>query len=119
MNARLSTHALDTMHGCPAAGLRIELAKVAIDGAAEQILETRTNQDGRTDEPLLEGTDLESGTYQLVFHVGEYFTRKGVSLPDPSFLDQVPIRFGIADPGKPYHVPLLFSPWSYSTYRGS
>jgi len=119
MNARLSTHALDTMNGCPAAGLRIELARIGNDGVAERILETRTNQDGRTDQPLLEGAALKIGTYQLVFHVGEYFAGKGVTLPDPSFLDQVPVRFGVGDPEKSYHVPLLVSPWSYSTYRGS
>jgi 5-hydroxyisourate hydrolase len=111
--ARLSTHVLDTARGVPAQGVRIELHG---DG---QIREAVTNQDGRTAEPLLSGDRLAPGIYQLRFHAGEYFRAQGVKLPDPPFLDVVTIEFGIADPQGNYHVPLLISPYSYSTYRGS
>jgi 5-hydroxyisourate hydrolase len=116
--ARLSTHVLDTMHGRPAAGMRIELA--VLEGGRWTALKTvRTNADGRTDEPLLAGDAMRTGEFRLVFHVAEYFRARGVDLPDPPFLDRVPLRFGIADCGGHYHVPLLCTPWSYSTYRGS
>jgi 5-hydroxyisourate hydrolase len=114
---RLTTHVLDTAHGRPAAGMRVELARID-DNGDRQILKTvRTGAEGRTDAPLLEGDELRSGVYELVFEVGEYFANEG--LPDPPFLDRVPVRFGIAGPEAHYHVPLLASPWAYSTYRGS
>jgi 5-hydroxyisourate hydrolase len=115
---RLSTHVLDTAHGRPAADLRIELWMLRDDG--EKLLTTvRTNSDGRTDAPLLDELSIDVGTYELLFFVGEYFIAQGVVLPEPRFLDIVPIRFGIFDAAQKYHVPLLVSPWSYSTYRGS
>lgn len=115
---RLTTHVLDTMHGRPAAGLGVVLHR--IDGAGATALMSLTlNADGRADGPLLEGATLAAGRYRLVFAVGRYFAQVGVPLPDPPFLDEVPVDFGIADPQAHYHVPLLVSPWSYSTYRGS
>jgi 5-hydroxyisourate hydrolase len=119
MSGKLTTHVLDTAHGLPAAGLSIELW--SIDAASDQktlIKTIQTNQDGRTDAPLLANGELKPQTYELVFHVGEYFKQHD-ELPQPLFLDRVPIRFGVADPNTHYHVPLLASPWSYSTYRGS
>ncbi len=115
--AGLTTHVLDTARGRPAAGMRIELA--VLNGGKREVLKTvRTNGDGRTDAPLLPAGELERGAYELLFDVGEYFAGwKGV--PDPPFLGLVPIRFGVANPSAHYHVPLLASPWSYSTYRGS
>ena len=111
MSGRLTTHVLDTAHGRPAAGVAIELAR--LDGDHRDVLRTAaTNADGRTDAPLLAGEDVRAGTYELVFAVGDYFQAAG-------FLDRVPVRFTIADPGQHYHVPLLVSPWAYSTYRGS
>lgn len=116
--ARLSTHVLDTMHGKPAAGVTIEL--YALDGAARRLVKTvTTNADGRTDAPLLAGEAYKPGQYELVFHIGAYFRSLGVTLPSPGFLDTVPLRFGMAEADGHYHVPLLASPWSYSTYRGS
>lgn len=115
---RLSTHVLDTTAGRPAAGMRIDFA--AVDGAAVRPLKTiSTNADGRTDEPLLAADAMRVGQYELRFHVAAYYRALGVALPDPPFLDIVPIRFAIFDAGAHYHVPLLCSPWSYSTYRGS
>jgi len=113
---RLTTHVLDTMHGCPAAGMRVELAR--LDGG-EPIRQAVTNADGRLDAPLLAGEEMRPGPYGLRFFVGDYFRAKGVRLPDPPFLDIVPVRFGIAEAGGHYHVPLLVSPFAYSTYRGS
>ena len=108
MSGRLTTHVLDTAHGRPAAGIPVELAR--LDGEARELLASvTTNADGRTDAPLLE--KLEPGTYELVFSVGAHFAE--------GFLDRVPVRFTIADADAHYHVPLLVSPWSYSTYRGS
>jgi 5-hydroxyisourate hydrolase len=115
---RLSTHVLDIMSGTPAAGVRIELYVVAGEGR-RLVASATTNRDGRTDAPLLAGDDLSVGTYELLFHVGDYFRAKGGSLPSPAFLEVVPVRFGIADPAAHYHVPLLVSPFAYSTYRGS
>ena len=117
-SGRLTTHVLDTTSGQPGAGLVIELFR--IEGEARRLLaRLTTNADGRTPEPLLAGADLLRGTYELVFHVGGYFRAQGVALSEPAFLDQVPVRFGIADPDRHYHVPLLVSPYGYSTYRGS
>lgn len=112
---RLTTHVLDTVSGRPAAGLRIELRRIGNDGP-QAIKEIRTNQDGRCDEPLLAGGALQQGVYELLFHVGDYFGKSGDSVP---FLDVVPLRFGVSDEKAHYHVPLLVSPFSYSTYRGS
>ena len=114
----LTTHVLDTAHGKPADGLEIELARFDEGGERHSIKTVRTNDDGRTDEPLLPQAEFERGVYEIVFSVGEYFAG-GPDIPVPPFLDQVPIRFGIADAEAHYHVPLLASPWSYSTYRGS
>jgi 5-hydroxyisourate hydrolase len=116
--ARLSTHVLDTAAGVPAAGVRIDLS--VHSAAGWQPLKTVvTNADGRTDEPLLAGAALATGSYRLEFHVGDYFRGRGVTLADPAFIERVPIEFGLADAAGHYHVPLLVSPWSYSTYRGS
>ena len=115
---KLSTHVLDTAHGSPAAGVRIELWSLA--GEARTLIKSATtNADGRTDAPLLAADELRAGLYEVVFHVGDYFASRGVALTEPRFLDQVPVRFSIADASASYHVPLLVSPWSYSTYRGS
>ena len=115
---KLSTHVLDTAHGSPAAGVRIELWSLA--GEARKLIKSATtNADGRTDAPLLAAEELRAGLYEVVFHVGDYFASRGVALTEPRFLDQVPVRFSIADASASYHVPLLVSPWSYSTYRGS
>lgn len=115
---RLSTHVLDTTTGRPGAGLRVTLYRR--DGAGwVELKSVVTNADGRTDAPLLEGESLKAGEYRLVFEVAAYFRARGVALPDPAFLDRVPLEFGIADPAAHYHVPLLCTPWSYSTYRGS
>ena len=111
--ARLSTHVLDTSAGRPAAGVRIVLRRYG-----EVLAETQTNADGRTDQPLLEGAAFRAGTYELTFHVGDYFRAGGVPLADPPFLDVIPIRFSITD-DRHHHVPLLVSPFGYSTYRGS
>lgn len=116
---RLSTHVLDTMQGKPAAGIEIELYALHGDGERRLVKRTVTNTDGRTDAPLLIGTEYKPGRYELVFHVGAYFKAKGVALPEPAFLDAVPIRFAMAEADGHYHVPLLVSPWSFSTYRGS
>lgn len=115
---KLTTHVLDTHDGVPAAGLHLELLREE-DGAIVSIMVATTNADGRTDAPLLEGAALVVGRYELRFHVGAYFALRGVALPEPPFLDVVPVRFGVADADSHYHVPLLVSPWAYSTYRGS
>lgn len=115
---KLSTHVLDTAHGRPAAGVAIEL--YAIDAGGRRLVKTdATNRDGRCDAPLLEGEALHAGRYELVFAAGDYFAAQGVVLPEPRFLDRVTIAFGVADAGQNYHVPLVVTPWSYSTYRGS
>jgi 5-hydroxyisourate hydrolase len=115
---RLTTHVLDTMNGCPAAGMAVALYRVNASGAV-QISRTRLNDDGRADAPLLEDDGFKPGQYRLVFSVAAYFRKRGATLPDPAFLGDVPVEFGIADASAHYHVPLLVSPWSYSTYRGS
>jgi 5-hydroxyisourate hydrolase len=115
---RLTTHVLDTALGKPAEGLKIDLYR--IDGEAKALLRTvSTNSDGRVDSPMLEGEAFVAGTYELLFHAGDYLRGTGATLPEPAFLDLIPLRFGIADAGSHYHVPLLLSPFSYSTYRGS
>ncbi len=114
----LTTHMLDVANGKPAAGVRIDFA--VLDGDAYQFVRTvHTNEDGRNAEPLLTAETMKVGQYQLVFHIAEYFTRIGTVLPNPPFLDQAVIQFGIADAASHYHVPLLASPWTYTTYRGS
>ena len=115
---RLSTHVLDNVSGKPAAGVRIALYEVSAS-ARGLLTQTVTNADGRTDAPLLSGGPLRIGTYELQFHVGDYFAAQEIPADDPAFLDVVPIRFSIAEPEGHYHVPLLVTPWSYSTYRGS
>ena len=118
MSGRLTTHVLDTARGRPAAGIPIELARV--DGDRREVLRTlTTNADGRTDEPLLTGDALQAGVYRLEFAIGDHFRRRGMKLAEPLFVDRVVLQVGIADAGAHYHVPLLASPWSYSTYRGS
>ena len=114
---RLTTHVLDTAHGRPAAGLAITLYRDA--PTRHEAARAVTNSDGRCDRPLLEGDALVTGAYELVFEAGAFFDRLGLHLPAPKFLDQVVIRFGVADPEAHYHVPLLLSPFGYSTYRGS
>jgi 5-hydroxyisourate hydrolase len=117
MPGKLSTHVLDLTAGRPAAGLRVELRRVAPSPA---LLKTVvTNLDGRTEAPILGPDEMASGTYQLEFHVGEYFASKGVATARIPFLDVVLVRFGIADASASYHVPLLVTPWAYNTYRGS
>ena len=115
---KLTTHVLDISAGVPAAGMRIELHDVA--GTAPRLItEARTNKDGRCEHPLLEGKAMRTGRYALTFHVAEYFRASGSVLAEPPFLDDVVVKFGIAAADENYHVPLLVSPWSYSTYRGS
>lgn len=115
----LSTHVLDTMHGCPAAGMKVTLQR--IEGESASTLQTFTlNGDGRNDGgALLDSQTMAVGCYRLRFSVGPYFRARGVQLPEPAFIDEVLLDFGIADAAGRYHVPLLVSPWSYSTYRGS
>ncbi|MBX9828702.1 MAG: 2-oxo-4-hydroxy-4-carboxy-5-ureidoimidazoline decarboxylase [Xanthobacteraceae bacterium] len=116
---RLSTHVLDTVSGRPAPGVKIALHEIGAS-ARGLLKETTTNADGRTDAPLIGGEPLRIGTYELSFHIGDYFAKTVGKLPaDPPFLDVVPIRFAIAEPEGHYHVPLLATPWSYTTYRGS
>lgn len=125
---RLTTHVLDTMAGAPAAGLAVELWALpgsgsgrgpAPDGEARRLATVTTNADGRTDEPLVEGDAFTAGRYELRFHAGEYLRARHRIEADPLFLDEVPVRFGVADPAQHYHVPLLLSAHGYSTYRGS
>ncbi|MBI5255476.1 MAG: hydroxyisourate hydrolase [Burkholderiales bacterium] len=114
----LSTHVLDTMNGCPAAGLRVTLQQVQGD-TARTLKTLALNADGRADGPLLDAQTMATGRYRLLFEVAPYFRARGVVLPEPPFIDTVQIDFGIADAAGHYHVPLLVSPWAYSTYRGS
>ena len=113
---RITTHVLDTAAGRPAAGLKVILTR--LDGVPQVLAEAVTNADGRCDKPLLEGAAFAAGQYEITFHVGEYFSRTGAQLPNPPFLDVVPLRFGVSEDAH-YHVPLLVSPFAYSTYRGS
>jgi 5-hydroxyisourate hydrolase len=118
MPAKLSTHVLDIAQGCPARDVQIELW--SLSGGTRKLLKTvRTNADGRTDPPLLAAGEMRAGRYELVFYVGDYFAGKGSPAPQVRFLDRVPVQFGIADATTSCHVPLLVSPWAYSTYRGS
>jgi 2-oxo-4-hydroxy-4-carboxy-5-ureidoimidazoline decarboxylase len=119
VHGRLSTHVLDTHDGRPAAGVTIELLELSADGTPRVIASATTNRDGRTDDPLIGGRPLPIGRYELRFHIGDYFAHRATLQADPPFLDVVPVRFAIAEPEGHYHVPLLVSPWSYSTYRGS
>ncbi len=119
MTGKLTTHVLDTANGCPAAGLAIELWAMAPNSPEKWLKTVTTNSDGRTDGPLLAGAALMVGVYELRFAIGPYFRARAADLPEPLFLDVVPIQFGIADADTHYHVPLLCSPWAYSTYRGS
>ena len=116
---RLSTHVLDTVNGCPAAGMSIEFLEAKPDGGWMHLKTVITNSDGRTDAPLLAGADFRTGRFQLRFHVAAYFKARGAKFAEPAFLDIVPIHFVIGDSEGHYHVPLLCSPWAYSTYRGS
>ncbi len=115
---KLSTHVLDTTRGKPGAGVEVTLYLVDA-GSRVMIKRDTTNADGRCTEPLLEGAAMQPGCYELVFAAGAYFAAQGVVLPDPPFIDEVSIAFGIADASANYHVPLVVTPWSYSTYRGS
>jgi 5-hydroxyisourate hydrolase len=115
---KLSTHVLDTTQGKPGAGVAIALYALQ-DGFRTLLKNETTNADGRCNAPLLEGDAMRPGCYELVFSAGDYFAAQGVTLPEPRFIDQVTIAFGIADPAQNYHVPLVVTPWSYSTYRGS
>lgn len=114
----LSTHVLDTAHGCPAAGLRVSLQRIEDKGPVT-LKSLVLNADGRADGPLLDAAAMATGRYRLLFEVAPYFRGRGVALPDPPFIDTVAIDFGIADAAGHYHVPLLVSPFGYSTYRGS
>lgn len=115
---RLTTHVLDLSTGLPGAGLTVRLVAVS-NGASRPVVEMKTNADGRLAKPLLEGDMMRVGVYELRFEAGAYFDALGLDLPEPKFLDEVVLRFGIADPDQHYHVPLLLSPFGYSTYRGS
>ena len=113
---RITTHVLDTAAGKPAAGLKVVLTR--LDGTPAAIAQGITNADGRVERALLDGTAFSTGHYEIMFHVGDYFRARGVALTDPPFLDLVPVRFGVTEDAH-YHVPLLVSPFAYSTYRGS
>ena len=119
VHGRLSTHVLDTHSGRPAAGISIELTELSDLGEARVVARAITNSDGRTDQPLIGGRPVPIGRYELAFHVGGYFADRGVSLSDPPFLDRIPLHFSVSDPEGHLHVPLLVTPWSYATYRGS
>jgi 5-hydroxyisourate hydrolase len=114
----LTTHVLDTSHGCPAAGMRVTLCRIE-NGAAIEVKSVVLDADGRAEAPLLSGSEFRAGRYRLVFSVAAYFASRGAALAEPPFLDEVPVEFGLAELGGHYHVPLLVTPWSYSTYRGS
>jgi 5-hydroxyisourate hydrolase len=117
--AGLTTHVLDVVHGGPAEAMKVGLYEFEAAGARTLVAEVLTNADGRTDAPLISASQARVGRFELLFHAGDYFRRRGVETADPPFLDLIPLRFAIADPRAHYHVPLLLSPWSYSTYRGS
>lgn len=115
---RLTTHVLDTASGQPGRGIAVSLFRV-VEGNRSLLTTRRTNHDGRCDQPLLEGEALQTGNYELDFHLADYFLSQGMPQSSPPFLDVVTLRFGVADASQHYHVPLLATPWSYSTYRGS
>ena len=119
VHGRLSTHVLDNHIGKPAAGIAVELVELANLGESRVITRAMINADGRTDQPLIGGRPLPIGRYELKFSVGKYYAERSVPMSDPPFLDEIPLRFGISAPEDHYHVPLLITPWSYSTYRGS
>jgi 2-oxo-4-hydroxy-4-carboxy-5-ureidoimidazoline decarboxylase len=119
VQGRLSTHVLDTHSGRPAAGIAVELVELSDLGFSRVVTRTITNSDGRTDAPLIGGRPVPIGRYELTFKVGAYFAERGVAMSDPPFLDQIPLRFSVSDPEGHLHVPLLVTPWSYGTYRGS
>jgi 2-oxo-4-hydroxy-4-carboxy-5-ureidoimidazoline decarboxylase len=119
VHGHLSTHVLDTHGGHPAAGVTIELLELSANGERRVVVSAATNRDGRTDQPLIGGRPLPIGRYELRFHIGDYFAHRATPQDDPPFLDVVPVQFAIAEPEGHYHVPLLVTPWSYSTYRGS
>jgi 5-hydroxyisourate hydrolase len=112
---QLTTHVLDTANGLPAAGIAVRL----LDAHGQILAEATTNRNGRCDQPLLDGESLKPGAYTLIFVTAAYFRARGNALDEPPFLDEIPIKFAVADPGAHYHIPLLVSPWSFSTYRGS
>ena len=118
MLAKLTTHVLDTKHGCPASGMKLELWPLDSDDRT-LVVSAKTNADGRTETALLAADEMQAGQYEIVFYVGDYFAAKLANLPKIRFLDRVPVRFGVADAGASYHIPLLCTPWFYSTYRGS
>lgn len=118
LSAKLSTHVLDTAQGCPAKGMQIELWSLAGD-KPRRLKRVRTNSEGRTDQPLLAAGQMKAGRYELVFYVGDYFAQQRPAARKIPFLDRVPVRFAISAPKQAYHVPLLVSPWSYTTYRGT
>ena len=117
--AGLTTHVLDISRGQPADGVRVELYELAGGSDRKLIADVVTNSDGRTDKPLMSADQARAGRFELIFHAGDYFRSRRAKLADPPFLDIIPIRFGVGDATAHYHVPLLVSPWSYSTYRGS
>jgi 2-oxo-4-hydroxy-4-carboxy-5-ureidoimidazoline decarboxylase len=119
VHGRLSTHVLDTHSGKPAAGVAVELVELSDLGTRRVVTRTDTNSDGRTDQPLIGGRPVPIGRYELTFSVGRYFAARQVAMSDPPFLDQIPVRFSVSDPEGHLHVPLLVTPWSYATYRGS
>jgi 2-oxo-4-hydroxy-4-carboxy-5-ureidoimidazoline decarboxylase len=119
VNGRLSTHVLDTHRGCPAAGVAIDFFEVTSSGTSRHISRAVTNADGRTDWPLIAAQPIPIAQYELRFGIGEYFARQGTPVTDPPFLGVIPIRFAVAEPEAHYHVPIIVTPWSYSTYRGS
>jgi 2-oxo-4-hydroxy-4-carboxy-5-ureidoimidazoline decarboxylase len=119
VTGRLSTHVLDTHNGKPAAGISIVLTELSDLGESRVVARVVTNSDGRTDQPLIGGRPVPIGRYELMFSVGDYFSGRGVPMSDPPFLDQIPLRFSVSDPEGHLHVPLLVTPWSYATYRGS
>jgi len=119
VHGRLSTHVLDTHSGKPAAGISIELTELSDLGQSRVVARATTNSDGRTDQPLIGGRPVPIGRYELKFSVGDYFAGRGVPILDPPFLDQIPLRFAVSEPEGHLHVPLLVTPWSYTTYRGS
>jgi 2-oxo-4-hydroxy-4-carboxy-5-ureidoimidazoline decarboxylase len=119
VHGRLSTHVLDTHSGKPAAGIKVELVELSELGQSRVVARAITNSDGRTDQPLIHGRPLPIGCYELSFRVADYFAARGVPLGNPPFLDHIPLRFAVAEPEGHLHVPLLVTPWSYATYRGS